>query len=181
MYGIVNKAIKELVTNNFGEDTWNKVRKRSGISIDYFISNQSYDDDVTFQLARSVSEECGMSLRDVMIAFGEFWINHTGKEKYGSLMEAGGSTLREFLINLPNFHNRVILIYPNLTPPEFRVSDSEEKSLHLHYYSKREGLKDFVYGLLQGLGKFFNTPVQIEAIASREDGNDHEIFKVSWQ
>lgn len=181
MYGIVNKGIKELVTIKFGEDTWNKVSKRSGIAIDYFISNQSYDDAITYQLARSVSEECGISISDVLIAFGEFWITNTGKEKYGSLMEAGGSNLREFLVNLPNFHNRVILIYPNLTPPEFRVSDLEEKSLHLHYHSKREGLKDFVYGLLLGLGKFFNTPVKIDPIASREEGYDHEIFKVSWQ
>jgi hypothetical protein len=181
MYGIVNKAIKDLVTLHFGEETWNKVRKRSGIATDYFLSNQSYDDAITYQLARSVSEECGITLSEALIAFGEFWITHTGKEKYGSLMEAGGSTLQEFLVNLPNFHNRVILIYPNLTPPEFRVTDLEEKSLHLHYHSKREGLKDFVYGLLVGLGKFFNTPIQIDPVASREEGNDHEIFKVTWK
>jgi hypothetical protein len=29
--------------------------------------------------------------------------------KYGGLMEAGGNDLKEFLINLPLFHNRVML------------------------------------------------------------------------
>lgn len=180
MYGIVNKAIKELVTINFGEDTWNKVKMKSGIAYDYFLSNESYDDEVTFQLARSVSEVCNISLQDVFIAFGEFWVLHTGKEKYGSLMESGGASLQEFLVNLPNFHSRVILIYPKLTPPEFRVSHIEKNSLQLHYYSKRVGLKDFVQGLLQGLGKLYDIPITIKLLSSREEGSDHEVFHVKW-
>jgi hypothetical protein len=34
MYGIVNKAIEELVTANFGEDKW-AIKVRSGIDIDF--------------------------------------------------------------------------------------------------------------------------------------------------
>jgi hypothetical protein len=83
-------------------------------------------------------------------------------------MEAGGSNLKEFLLNLPEFHNRIILMYPRLTPPEFRVSHIEEQSVHLHYYSKRTGLKDFVRGLLLGLGKMYNTPVTIDLLEDRE-------------
>jgi len=44
----------------------------------------------------------------------------------------------------------------------------------------REGLLEFVRGLLSGLGKMYNTPVQIELLESRAAGNDHEVFKVSW-
>jgi hypothetical protein len=121
-----------------------------------------------------------MSVSDVLIAFGEWWVMKTTKEKYAGLMESGGSTLKEFLVNLPLFHNRVMLIYPKLTPPEFKVSEVSEKSLNLHYFSKREGLQDFVRGLIQGLGKMFNTPVEIELVQTRDDGDSHEIFKVSW-
>jgi hypothetical protein len=48
-----------------------------------------------------------------------------------------------------------MLLYPKLTPPEFKVTDIEESSLHLHYFSKREGLQEFFRGLLQGLGKMY--------------------------
>lgn len=180
MYGIVNKAIQELVVSQFGAIAWENVKKRSGIAVDFFISNQPYDDAITYQLAGAVSEETGLSLKDVLIAFGEYWVLHTGKEKYGSLMEAGGNNLKEFLINLPNFHSRVMLIYPKLTPPEFRVSDIEENSLNIHYLSERQGLQDFVYGLLQGLGKLYNTPTKIELLQSRGEGHSHEIFSVAW-
>ena len=73
-----------------------------------------------------------------------------------------------------------MLVYPKLTPPEFKVSDIKEKSLNLHYFSKREGLQDFVTGLIQGLGKMFDTPVTIKLLQTRNDGDSHEIFNISW-
>lgn len=180
MYGIINKAIEDLVKANFGNDKWDAVKKRSGVDVDYFLSNEPYDDDITYKIAGAVSEEMNISVGKVLEAFGEWWILKTGKEKYGGLMQAGGNNLREFLINLPLFHNRIMLIYPKLTPPEFKISDVEDRSLQVHYFSKRVGLQEFVRGLLQGLGKMYETPVEIELMESRDNGKDHEIFKVSW-
>jgi hypothetical protein len=180
MYGIINKAIQELVTDNYGEEKWQKILALSAIEEDFFISNEPYDDDITFKLAQAVSLEMNINIKDVLIAFGEWWVVKTTKDKYGTLMESAGATLKEFLINLPNFHNRVMLIYPKLTPPEFKVSNLSDSSLHLHYISSREGLQEFVRGLIQGLGILFNTPVTIDLIESRDNGSSNEIFKISW-
>ncbi|NHM07425.1 heme NO-binding protein [Flavobacterium sp. CYK-4] len=180
MYGIVNKAIEDLVIANFGEEKWEVIKERSGIDIDFFISSEPYDDDVTFKLAVAVSEEMNMTVGEVLIAFGEWWVIKTTSEKYTGLMQSGGNNLKEFLLNLPNFHNRVMLIYPKLTPPEFKISDVTENSIQLHYFSKRQGLQEFVRGLLQGLGKMYDTPVTIELMQTRNEGSTHEIFKVSW-
>ncbi|MEI6264589.1 MAG: heme NO-binding domain-containing protein [Sphingobacteriia bacterium] len=180
MYGIVNKAIQELVTQNFGADKWEAVKLESGVDVDYFLSNEPYDDDITYKLAGAASVVLGITTGQVLNAFGEWWILKTGKEKYGGLMEAGGSNLKEFLINLPLFHNRIMLMYPKLTPPEFKVSDVELNSICIHYFSKREGLQEFVRGLLSGLGKMYHVETVIELLQTRDDGNTHEIFKVSW-
>lgn len=180
MYGIVNNAIESLVKTNFGEENWQRVLKESNIDIDYFLNSQPYDDEITFSLAKAVSEVNSMPIGEVFRAFGEWWIIKTGQEKYGHLMEAGGSNLKEFLINLPAFHNRILLLYPLLTPPEFKVTEVESNSLNLHYYSKRKGLQEFVYGLIMGLGKMYKTHVTITLICSREDNSDHEIFHINW-
>ena len=180
MYGLVNNAIESLVKSNFGEENWQLVLKKSNVGMDYFLNSQPYDDEITFALANAVSEVNNMPIGDVFRAFGEWWIVKTGQEKYGHLMEAGGSNLKEFLINLPAFHNRIILIYPKLTPPEFKVTDIESNSLNLHYFSKRTGLQEFVHGLITGLGKMFNVPVEVLLISSRENNFDHEIFKIKW-
>lgn len=181
MYGIVNKSIESLVTESFGVDKWEAIKESSGVDIDFFISNEPYDDDITYALAAATANEVKITVAEVLITFGEYWILKTGKEKYGNLLEAGGHNLKEFLLNLPSFHNRIMLMYPKLTPPEFKVSNVESNSLHLHYFSKRVGLKDFVIGLMQGLGKLYNTPVNLELINDRDNGDHHEVFKVSWQ
>ncbi len=180
MYGIVNKAIQDLVTSNFGQEKWEIILEKSGIEEDFFISGEAYDDAITFKLAQAVSEEMNLSLQEVLIAFGEWWVVKTTKEKYGGLMESGGSTFKEFLINLPLFHNRVMLIYPKLTPPEFKISDISENSLNLHYFSKREGLQEFVRGLIQGLAIMFGVTASITLLQTRDLGDSHEIFNVSW-
>ena len=128
----------------------------------------------------TTAEELKIPVGKVLESLGEWWVLRTGKEKYGGLMEAGGDSLKEFLINLPVFHHRVMLIYPKLTPPEFKISDVQEQSVHLHYLSKRQGLQEFVRGLLQGLAKMYDTEAEIELLESRDDGSDHEIFKINW-
>ena len=45
---------------------------------------------------------------------------------------------------------------------------------------EREGLQEFVRGLLKGLAKMYETEASVELIQNRDDGSDHDIFKVSW-
>lgn len=180
MYGIVNKAIEDLVIEGFGQEKWDEVKKRSKVDVDFYLNNEPYDDSHTFQLAIAASEVLSLPLDDVLFAFGEYWVLKTGKEKYGHLMEAGGENLQEFLVNLPNFHNRIMLLFPKLMPPEFKISDIEENSLKVHYFSMREGLAVFVKGLLSGLSKMYNVKTEITMLQSRNEGANHEIFKISW-
>ncbi|NNF36170.1 MAG: heme NO-binding domain-containing protein [Saprospiraceae bacterium] len=180
MYGIVNKAVKGMVLENFGEATWEKIKQKSGVDIDVFLSNQPYDDALTYKLAIGASEVLEIPLSKVLSTLGEYWILRTGMENYGSLLESGGNSFREFLINLPNFHSRVMLMFPDLEPPEFKISNIQEKSLYVHYYSHRAGLADFVYGLFHGLAKMHKTEIEVELLESRDNGHDHEVFEVKW-
>jgi hypothetical protein len=180
MYGIINKSIQDLITANFGQDNWDKVKEKSAVNVDFFLSNEAYDDEITYKLATAAAEVLDLTIGEVLHAFGEWWVLKTGKEKYGGLMEAGGNNLKEFLLNLPLFHNRIMLMYPKLTPPEFKLSHVEDNSICLHYHSKREGLQEFVRGLLSGLSKMYDVASTIELIQSRNDGHSHEIFKISW-
>lgn len=181
MYGIVNKAVEGLIIDRFGEETWNQVRERAGIDVDFFISTEPYDDDITYKLAISASETTGVDLGEILMELGEYWVLKVGKAKYGNLMEAGGDSLKEFLLNLPQFHSRIMLLYPKLTPPEFRITDIGSNSLHVHYFSHRPGLQSFVNGLLHGLGKMYGTATEVELLENRTLGHDHDVFRVSWK
>lgn len=180
MYGIINKAIEELVKENYGDKSWELIKQRSGVDIDYFLFNEPYDDDITHQLAAAVAEEMQIPLDQVFQSFGEWWILKTGQKNYGALIKAGGNNLKEFLQQLPGIHDRAMLYFPKLSPPKFKITDVEENSLHIHYLSKRPGLRYFVKGLLCGLGIMFEKPVTVKLIESSSEENNYERFKVSW-
>ena len=180
MYGMVNKAVEEMVVMHHGEEAWERIKAKAGIDVDVFMSNEGYPDQVTYALVGAASEVLKTPADRILEAFGEHWILHTAQEGYGGLLRAGGKTLPEFLVNLPNFHTRVAMIFPNLQPPSFSCSDVGPTSLNLHYKTQRPGMSAFVVGLIQGLGKMYATPVAIRIAASRAEGADHDVFHIDW-
>jgi hypothetical protein len=152
MYALVNKAVEGSITSKFGEETHGNIKADAGIDVDIFISNESYPDNITYELATTASERLNMPLGDILKAVGHCGVTHVAEKHYGAMMAAGGSTFQEFLANLPSFHRRVRVISPDLEPPVFKGRTSSERSLELIYESTGEGLEDLVIGLLQGLG-----------------------------
>jgi len=180
MYGMVNKALEDMITERFGEDLWEQVKQKAGVDIHAFVSNEGYPDEITYKLVGAAHEVLALSVTEILHEFGRHWVLKTAREGYGGLLDAGGDNLCEFLQNLPNFHARVSLIFPHLQPPNFSVTDVEESSLRLHYYSTRAGLAPFVIGLLDGLGEMFNTPVRSTHEVVRGPQSDHDVFAVHW-
>jgi hypothetical protein len=177
---MVNKAIEDLVVTHFGSEQWQAVREKAGVDVEVFLSNESYPDAMTYDLVAAASEVLGLAARDILISFGEHWVLKTAREGYGSMLEANGRSLPEFLINLPSFHTRVAMIFPDLQPPRFHCTEVTDDSMLLHYQSHRPGLTDFVIGLLQGLGKMFGTDVVIEIRERKTEGADHDVFHIRW-
>ncbi len=181
MYGMVNKAIAEMVCQQFGEAVWKQVKRKAELDVDVFVSMDGYPDDVTHRLIKAASAVLGISTSEVMQAFGEYWVKYTAQEGYGDMLEMSGDTLPEFLENLDNMHARVGVTFPQLKPPSFECSHMSENSLNLHYQSTREGLTPMVIGLVKGLGERFNTEVTISQIQNRENGADHDEFLVKYK
>jgi len=180
MYGMVNKAIEEMLVMHHGEDLWEKVKAKAGVAVEVFISNEAYPDELTYALVAAASEILNESPEKILHAFGEHWITHTAQAGYGGLMRAAGRSIDEFLSNLPNFHARVSMIYPKLKPPHFECTDITPNSLSLHYYSERAGLQSFVIGLMSGLGQMFKTPVKVKQLQFKNQGCSHDVFSVTW-
>ncbi len=180
MYGLVNKAIQELVCERFGEDAWEEVKTKAGLDIDVFLSMEGYPDDVSFGLLSAAGEVLGLTPEAVLEALGEYWVLYTGKQGYGEVLSMAGDTLPQFLQNLDGLHARVGLSFPNLKPPSFRCTDVREDSLRLHYHSDRPGLAPMVLGLVKGLGMMFETELEISHDEARDNGSDHDVFLVKF-
>ncbi len=178
MFGLVNKGIEEMVCNQFGEDTWENIKEKADVDVVTFISMDAYPDEITYRLVDAASEVLDISTTDVLEAFGQYWVLFTAAEGYEELMAITGDNLPEFLQNLDNLHGRVGLSFPNLQMPNFQCSELQAESLNLHYYSERPGLTPLVIGILKGLGKRFNSDVDIQHVSGKSDGKDYEQLAV---
>lgn len=181
MYGLVNKAIEDMVCHHFGEEIWETIRQKADIEVEAFISMNPYSDEVTHRLVQAATEVLGLSSSEILSAFGEYWVLYTAMEGYSELMAMAGDNLPEFLHNLNNLHSRVGLSFPQLQPPSFSCASHSSQHLSLHYYSNREGLAPMVVGLIKGLGTRFNQNVDITHIQDRQQGANHDEFSIHYQ
>lgn len=178
MYGLVNRAVEQMVRERFGAERWHAIQARAGLEDEGFLALRTYPDDVTYRLVVAASEELGLPAPAVLEAFGEYWVQATAQASYGDLMRLSGRTLPEFLQNLDQMHSRLALTFKQMQPPSFRCSDVTPESLVLHYHSERAGLLPFVVGLVKGLGTYFETPVRVEVVSSRDAGAAGDSLRV---
>ncbi|MBG1261622.1 heme NO-binding domain-containing protein [Nostoc commune] len=181
MYGLINKAIQDMVCDRFGEETWQTIKQKAEVEIDDFLRMEPYPDDLTHKLVKATSEVVGLSSAEIMQAFGEYWIEYTGKAGYGLMLDMGGNNLPEFLDNLDDLHTRLSVNFPQYSPPSFECAEEEENTLELHYHSSRQGLAPMVVGLVKGLGTRFNTEVNVTQTENREEGAEHDVFLIEYK
>lgn len=180
MYGLVNQAIEDLIRSNHGDETWDRIKRRAGVDTDVFLAMEAYPDSVSYGLVGAASEVLGQPAEDLLEAFGMHWTLYTARKGYGELFRLGGSTFKEFMLNLHALHTRVAITFPGLAPPSFWCTDVSDGSLRLHYQSKRPALGPMVVGLVRGLGVMFKTEVAVSPVRTRDMGADHDEFLVTF-
>ncbi|WP_226889462.1 heme NO-binding domain-containing protein [Nostoc sp. MG11] len=61
MYGLINKAIRDMVCDRFGEEIWQTIKQKAEVKIDTFLRMEPYPDDLTHKLVKATSEVVGLS------------------------------------------------------------------------------------------------------------------------
>jgi hypothetical protein len=177
MYGMINKAVKDLVVSKFSEQAWRSICQRAKIENDEFNSLETYPDSITYDLVAAASEELNIPGDQLLRAFGDYWITYTAEEGYGEMMDMFGKDLVSCLRNLNRMHSHMGSMMPDLQPPRFVVEEKENNTIVLRYFSRRQGLTPMIKGLLEGLARKYNTNIEIEHQVRPADC-DHEVFHI---
>lgn len=180
MYGLINRAIQDMVCEHHGSDVWETIKTKANIEESRFLVLQSYPDDLTHRLVFAASEILGLSSSEIMRAFGQYWVEYTGKAGYQDLLEMAGDTLPDFLSHLDELHSRLGVQFPELRPPEFDCEQTDDTTIELHYQSSRQGLAPMVVGLVEGLGKRFDHSVEVTQVEDRQKGHDRDSFHIKY-
>lgn len=167
MYGLVNKAIEDLVVSSAGEETWAQIKEHAGCQDLLILDSSTYDDEVTYKLVESASEILGQPAEDILHLFGKHWVMFTGKQGWATLFAASGDDFLSFLENLDDMHARVNSAMPEGRMPEFTLVE-KDGSYQLEYRSVREGFAPMVSGILEGLAEQYEESWDIVHVAKRE-------------
>lgn len=181
MYGLVNRAVQDLMVSLRGETGWQRVRERANCADEEFLAMQTYPDELTYRLVGAASEELGLPASQVLHAFGEHWILFTAKKGYGDLLDGFGSSTREFLARLNDMHGRVETMFSDMSLPYFELLDDpggDPQRFILLYQSQRPGLAHFVIGLLHGLAKRFGETIEVAHTEDRALGAAADRFEL---
>ncbi|KAM8977602.1 guanylate cyclase soluble subunit beta-2-like [Pelodytes ibericus] len=183
MYGFINTCLKSLVTEKFGEDTWEKLTSLAQVQ-DTFMTYEVYDDVITLRLIKEACKMLDVSEEDLLKLFGTYFFSFCKQSGYDRMLRSLGGNLMEFIENLDALHSYLAHSYKEMNAPSFRVEKQDGGAMILHYYSDRSGFCHIVPGIIESVAKdFFDSEVTMRIIYESEEEErtgkkQHVVFEV---
>lgn len=178
------------MVTKFSIEKWHEIKAKAGCTVEdgSFIRHQRYTDESTVNLVIAASEVLGLSVDQILEAFGQHFMEFTRHNGYDNMLSCQGSTLRLWLSNLNALHDHLQSSLPEgFIAPVFWCEDDEEVegSILLHYFSERVGLfVPLVVGVVKEVAEYHFklqiTMVRLQTQGADTEGNTKAKF-TSWR
>jgi len=160
MKGVIAVCLSELVTTQFGEDKWKEILRASGLDENLIVLHTAdIEDSTVFTVIDSLCNVLGISKQQAYDAFGDYFVNVYAKRVYKAYF-IGVKSAKEFIMKMDNIHDLVTKNVPGARPPRFDFEHLNENTIIVNYKSSRQMI-DLYIGLVKGVGKYYNTPINI--------------------
>jgi len=161
--GIIFEVVEEVVTQRFGEDTWDELLIEAGVD-GVWTTLGNYPDDQLGAIVVAASERLGVPVPDVLRLLGR--AAFAGLVAHHSDLVEGHRSCRTLLLDLNGIiHPEVVKMYPDAEVPWFGVTESGD-TMEIVYRSVRS-LGAFAEGLIQGAGDHFGETVELLEVEDR--------------
>ncbi len=106
-----------------------------------------------------------------MEQFGQKFFEHCNSSGWKKILPCLGGNLRDFLSGLDNLHEQLLVRYPGMQAPSFRVETKQGSDvITVFYYSIRDGLQYMVVGMIKAAAKqLYQSDVDIAVDCYDED------------
>ena len=176
MKGVVFNLLEELVSRDFGEDTWDALLDASGLEGAY-TSLGSYPDVDLVKLVSAASVALAMPADDVVLWFGRNALP-LFVDQYPQLFAPHEST-QSFVLTLNDIiHPEVRKLYPGADVPEFDF-DVRDGLLVMGYRSPRR-MCSFAEGLLFAAADHYGEQLTIEQPSCMKRGDDRCVLEIAF-
>jgi len=165
--GVILDSIRDLVVDKFGEERWKEVLRRADLPVTtVFPVTGNVPDETVLKIIGSICDVFNLTSKEVAEAFGEYWVTVYMPKVYKPYYR-GINTARDFLLKMDEIHRKVTENISDAHPPRFDYKWKDRNTLIMKYKSQR-GLIDIFIGLINGVGKFYETPLDVNKISDNE-------------
>lgn len=164
MYGMIHRALRQMVNEQLGEEAWKALEKKLNIGPTELLTAMAYDDALTFRIVAEAADRLNLPIDECLFAFGSYWIRYADQGSLSSIMNFTGATLPSFIANLDRLHLAVGAAMPGTRLPAFSTLESTSHFMLVEYRSERTGMEEFVRGLFFGLMEKFHVLGTVEIV-----------------
>lgn len=177
MKGIIFDLLGQVVSKEYGEDTWDSLLESAGLE-GVYTAVGSYPDEELFALVGAASRALSIDAEDLLRWFGRECLPLLAA-RYPAFFE-GHETTRAFLLTLNEvIHPEVRKLFPGAYAPSFEYESPSNDSLALGYQSHRN-LCSFAEGLIQGAAAHYGEEVAIEQTSCTKRGDPKCVLLVTF-
>jgi len=182
MYGLLIASVCSYITEKYGEDKWEEIRKRANLGTVAFATHERYSERIIPDIASAASFILNVSEDDLMYNFGICFVAFVGQYGYDRILKVLGRHMRDFLNGLDNLHEYLRFSYQKMRAPSFYCENETRNGLTLHYRTKRRGFVHYVKGQICQVGKqFYNTDVTVDVVLEEDDDiMIHVVFQLHF-
>jgi hypothetical protein len=177
MKGIVFNVFEEVVSAQYGEETWDALLDAAALD-GVYTSLGSYPDAELVALAGAAAERLGVEPDEAVRWLGKEAVPLFAAA-YPDFFSPHART-RDFLLTLNEIiHPEVRKLYPGADVPRFDFDVSHTDRLVMGYRSPRQ-LCAFAEGLVQGAAAHFGERVSITQPTCMKRGDDHCTLQIDF-
>ena len=177
MKGVVFNLLEEVVRREHGEDVWDDLLDRAGLSGAY-TSLGSYPDEEIVALVNAASEALSSPPGDVLKWFGREAMTELAA-KYPSFFTHHSSS-RSFVLSVNEIiHPEVRKLYVGATCPHFNFEEDANGVLSMAYKSPRK-LCFLAEGFVEGVAAYYGECVDFHHAMCLHKGDDRCVFEIRW-
>ncbi len=177
MKGVVFKLLEEVVSAEYGEQTWDTLLDTCGLD-GVYTSLGSYPDEHVFKLVTAASEALKVSPQEILRWFGRKSMPALAQQ-YPVFFDTQKST-RPFLISLNSIiHPEVRKVYPGADVPVFDF-DVDTSGAMLMGYNSRRKLCALAQGFVEGAAEHFREDITFEHLKCMHHDDPKCLFRISF-
>lgn len=178
MKGVVFNLLEQVVSRDYGEDTWDDLLEAAGLDGAY-TSLGSYSDAELLKLVGAASERFDVPPDEVIRWFGRNALPLLA-DSYPQFFSPHGST-RSLVLTLNDIiHPEVRKLYPGADVPVFEFDTSSDEVLKMTYSSPRK-LCALAEGLIEGAAVHYGEAVTIRQPRCMNRGDQRCLLKISFR